>query len=58
MSQPCTNTPLAGMHKADGCCKNLIEETVGALNHDVVALMLVAVQRSNLELSVKLAVKG
>ena len=45
------------MHKPDGCCKKLIEETAGALNDDVVTLMLVAVQRSNLELSVKLAVK-
>lgn len=45
------------MHKPDGCCKKLIEETAGALNYDVVTLMLVVVQRSNVELSVKLAVK-
>jgi hypothetical protein len=51
------NTLLPGMHKPDGCCKNLIEATAGALNDDVVTLMLVAVQRSNLELSVKLAVE-
>lgn len=45
------------MHKKNGNCKNLIEKTAGALNDDVVTLMLVAVQRSNLELSVKLAVE-
>jgi len=45
------------MHKPDGCCENLIEETARALNDNVVALMLVAVQKSNLELSVKLAVE-
>jgi hypothetical protein len=45
------------MHKPDGCCKKLVEVTAGALSVDVVTLMLVAVQRSNLELSAKLAVK-
>ncbi len=45
------------MHQPDVSCKNLIEETAKALKDDVVALMLVAVQRSNLELSVMLAVK-
>ena len=39
----------------DGCCNGLIEETAAALNEDVVALMLLAVQRGNLELSVKTA---
>lgn len=45
------------MHKPDGCCKELIEETARALNDNVVTLMLVAVQRSNVKLSVKLAVE-
>ena len=45
------------MHQPDGSCKYLIEETAKALKDDVVALMLLAVQRSNLELSVMLAVK-
>ncbi|KDR68943.1 hypothetical protein GALMADRAFT_160725 [Galerina marginata CBS 339.88] len=49
---------LEKMHKPDGCCKNLIEETAGALNDDVVTLMLVAVQRGNLELSIAVAVKS
>ncbi|KAF8960039.1 hypothetical protein BDZ97DRAFT_1357343 [Flammula alnicola] len=48
---------LERMHKLDGSCKNLIEETAGALNEDVLALMLVAVQTMNIELSVKLAVE-
>jgi hypothetical protein len=51
------NLFLAEMHKLDGFCDSLIEKTAGALNDDVVALMLLAVQRSNLELSVKLAMK-
>ena len=45
------------MHQPDGSCKNLIENTAEALKDNVVALMLLAVQRSNLELSVKLAVE-
>ncbi|KAJ3507126.1 hypothetical protein NLJ89_g6477 [Agrocybe chaxingu] len=45
------------MHKANARCDELVEKTAEALNHDVVTLMLLAVQRSNLELSVKLAVK-
>ena len=45
------------MHKPNGCCKRLIEVTTEALNNDVVTLMFVAVQRSNLELSIKQAVK-
>ena len=40
---------------ADLSCGHLIEKTAAALNDDVVNLMLWAVQRGNLELSVKLA---
>ena len=36
-------------------CNDLIEKTAEVLNEDVVALMLLAVQRGNLELSVKTA---
>ena len=43
------------MHLNDSRCNGLIEETAAALNEDVVALMLLAVQRGNLELSVKTA---
>ena len=38
-------------------CGDLIEMTVAALNEDAVMLMLVAVQKNNVELSVKLAWK-
>jgi hypothetical protein len=52
----CANVLLVEMHKPNAQCSGLVEETAGALNNDVVALMLLAVQRSNLELSVKMAV--
>jgi hypothetical protein len=42
------------MHKDGSHCGDLIEKTAGALD-DAVLLMLVAVQRNNVELSVKLA---
>ena len=45
------------MHKPDQRCTDLIEVTANALSGDVVDLMLMAVQRDNLELSVKQAVK-
>jgi hypothetical protein len=45
------------MHKPDQKCTDLIEATANALSGGVVALMLMAVQRDNLELSVKQAVK-
>jgi hypothetical protein len=34
-------------------CDDLIEKTAAALKEDIVALMLLAVQRDNLQLSVK-----
>ena len=43
------------MHMEESRCDDLIEKTAEALNEDVVALMLLAVQRGNLELSVKTA---
>ena len=43
----------AGMHIRNRRCDDLIEKTVAALNDDVVASMLLAAQRSNLEVSVK-----
>ncbi|KAN0129954.1 hypothetical protein V8E53_012280 [Lactarius tabidus] len=46
---------LEKMHMKESRCDGLIEETAAALNEDVVALMLLAVQRDNLELSVKMA---
>ncbi|KAH9053324.1 hypothetical protein EDB87DRAFT_1569374 [Lactarius vividus] len=43
------------MHKQSLGCDKLIETTAAALNDDIVGLMLLAVQRGNLELSVKRA---
>ena len=48
-------TCLAEMHMKESGCNGLIEKTAAALNEDVVGLMLLAVQRGNLELSVKMA---
>ena len=45
------------MHKPDQKCLNLLEVTASALSVDAVALMLLAVQRDNLELSVRQAIK-
>ena len=57
LTQQCCSTE---MHRQNGCCADLscghlIEKTAAALNDDVINLMLWAVQRGNLELSVKLA---
>ena len=38
-----------------GYCGTLVEKTATALNDEAVMLMLLAVQRGNVELSVKLA---
>jgi hypothetical protein len=43
------------MHMKGSNCGDLVEKTATALNDDAVMLMLVAVQRNNVELSVKLA---
>ncbi|KAF8262503.1 hypothetical protein EI94DRAFT_678021 [Lactarius quietus] len=48
---------LEKMHKPETRCRALLQETAEALNEDVVTLMLLAVQRKDLELSVNLAVK-
>ena len=50
-----TDALLAEMHMKDSCCKSLVEETAAALNDNTIALMLLAVQKNNLELSVKTA---
>ena len=46
----------AGMHEAGKRCTELIEKTANALNDNVVRVMLLAVQRGNLELSINVAV--
>jgi hypothetical protein len=46
------------MHKPGQWCNGLVEITANALNDDVVALMLLAVQRDhNLELSINFAIR-
>ena len=43
------------MHMKDRHCDGLVAMTAAALNEDTVALMLLAVQRGNLRLSVERA---
>jgi hypothetical protein len=43
------------MHINGSHCDDLIEKTAAALNEDAVMLMLVAVQKNNVKLNVKLA---
>ena len=57
MNVCCINICPAEMQKHGQRCAGLIELTAGALSDDAVTLMLVAVQRDNLELSIKHAVK-
>ena len=45
--------PLEEMHRNGSQCHNLVEKTAAALNEEAVMLMLLAVQRGNVELSVK-----
>ncbi len=45
----------AEMHRQNSRCDDLIQKTAAALDEDVVALMLLAVQRGNIKLSVKIA---
>ena len=51
------NFCYAEMHKPDQRCTDLIELTANSLSVDVVALMLAAVQKDNLEVSINHAVK-
>jgi hypothetical protein len=46
-----------GMHKHDQQCTELIEKTANELSSGVVTLMLLAVQKHNMELSIRLAVQ-
>ncbi|KAN0129493.1 hypothetical protein V8E53_012675 [Lactarius tabidus] len=48
---------LEKMHRPEARCPELLRETVQALNVNLVALMLLAVQRSDLELNIDMAVK-
>jgi hypothetical protein len=55
LCQDCMLMLPAEMHKQTGCCGDLLEKTAMSLDKDTVALMLLAVQKGNLELSVKVA---
>jgi hypothetical protein len=54
---PCADPLLKEMHKPETNCQALLEETVEALNEDVVTLMLLAVQREDVKLSINVAAK-
>ena len=43
------------MHVKGSQCGGLVEKTAAALNEDTVMLLLLAVQKGNVELSVKMA---
>ena len=57
MNAYCINIRPAEMHKVEQRCPDLIEVTAKALSGRAIALMLVAVQRDNLELSINQAIK-
>ena len=46
------------MHRNGSQCCDLVEKTAAALNEEAVMLMLLAVQRGNVELSLKVAYQG
>jgi hypothetical protein len=53
----CANHRAAGMDKPGQKCTALIEMTADALSGNVVGLMLLAVQKDNLKLSIRQAIK-
>ena len=57
MNAPCINIHPLEMQKEGQRCTDLIEVTAKALSGRVIALMLVAVQRDNLEFSIKQAIQ-
>ena len=57
MNKYCIDIHPIEMQKHGQRCTGLIEMTAGSLSGDVVALMLLAVQRDNLELSIKQAIQ-
>ena len=57
MNTCCIDVHPIEMQRPGQRCAGLVELTADALRDDVVALMLVAVQRDNLEISMKLAIK-
>lgn len=53
----CTDFCLAEMHKHEQRCTDLIEVTANALSGNVVAIMLLALQKDNLELNINQAIR-
>ena len=47
----------AGMHKKNQPCTELVEKTANELSGGAVAVMLLAIQKGNLEMSIKEAVR-
>jgi len=45
------------MHESGEHCDDLIVATANTLNDEAVAMMLLALQRGNLEISIRVAVK-
>ena len=45
------------MHRHGQRCTDLLEATADALSHGAVALILLAIQKDNLELNIKQAIK-
>jgi hypothetical protein len=52
-----TNLCCAEMHKEGQRCTELIEMTANALHSGAVALILLSIQKGNLELNIKKAVE-
>ena len=57
MNAPCINIHPVDMHREGQRCTDLIEVTAKALSGRAIALMLVAVKKDNLELSINQAIK-
>ena len=53
----CANALVKEMQKVETRCHALLQETAEALNEDVLNLMLLAVQKTDMELSIRMAVK-
>jgi hypothetical protein len=52
-----TNFCRTEMHKPGQSCTLLLEKTADALSGNVVGFMLLSVQKDNLELNIRLAIK-
>ena len=53
----CADVISVGMHEEHQHCTELLETTANALNDGVVAVMISAVKRGNLELSMNIAMR-